>query len=336
MRNKKNWRTIALIILIGLIVFSFLVIQRANVNPFRLFYNLTFEKMNWTLNQARVGLQPICGLDNEWTVLVAGVDYREANYLYGLSDAIRVVRVDFTKPQINVVPLQRDLVVDPPSAMDIEGVMMLNQTYFFGTEGMGHFDGEGFGAGALAAAIEENFEVPIDHYLVINLEIFAQVVNAIGGIEVDLPVLVDDRPISYFPAGKQTLNGAQALNLARARQNYSDSFRINSQSIILNAIFDRIKDPAVLLRLPGIYQAIANSILTDLSAGDIATLLCLVPRMDADVLFFAEPPLDILVSEYQYIPNMSQQMMVYHWDERFPDWIQAALRHGQASSAPSE
>ncbi len=336
MRNKKNWWKVILILLIALISFSFLMIRRSNINIVSLFRDLTFDKMSWTRNQAKVGVMPICGLDNEWTVLVAGVDYRGTEYLYGLADAIRLVRIDFTKPQINVVPLHRNLVVEPPAAMDIEGVMMLNQTYFFGTVGMGHFDGEGFGGGALAAAIRENFGIEVDHYLVVNLEIFEHVVNAIGGIEVDLPTEVDDRPVAYFPPGKQSLNGTQALNLARARRNYSDSFRISSQSIVLNAIFDRVNDPAILLRLPDIYQAVSGSILTDLSAADIATLLCLTPRLKSESLFFAEPPLDILVSEYQFIPNMSQQMMIYRWDARFLNWLTTTLRHGQTESVAAE
>ncbi len=220
-----------------------------------------------------------------------------------LIDAIRVDGKEFTKPQIRVVPLPRNLVVDPPSAMDIEGKMMLNQTYFFGTSGMGHFSGEGYGAGALAAAIKETFGIAIDHYAVLNLAAFTQLIDAIGGIEVDLPTFVDDMPISYFPAGKQTLNGDQALKLARARQKYSDQFRINSQSIILNAVYDRVKDPVILLKIPSIYQTLSSSIQTDLTAADMTTLLCLASRIKAENLLLAEPPMDLLVSEYQFIPN---------------------------------
>ncbi len=43
---------------------------------------------------------PLCGDDNEWMVLAVGIDYRGQDYLYGLSDIVRLVKIDFTKPQV--------------------------------------------------------------------------------------------------------------------------------------------------------------------------------------------------------------------------------------------
>jgi anionic cell wall polymer biosynthesis LytR-Cps2A-Psr (LCP) family protein len=95
--------------------------------------------------------QPLCGNQPDMLILLIGIDSREPGYEYGNSDAIRVVHVDFTKPQIRAVALPRDLVVDiPGDRFDVRGPLKINEAYFFGTPGMGHYKGAGHGAGALA------------------------------------------------------------------------------------------------------------------------------------------------------------------------------------------
>jgi len=132
--------------------------------------------------------RPLCGKTAQWTVLVVATDQGGTdNYLYGLADVIRVVQVDFTQPQINVVALPRNLLVTPPARLKVDGPLLLNQAYFFGTPGMEHYEGSGHGAGSLAETIQYNFGVTADHYLVVNFQAFVNFVNAIGVIEVDLP-----------------------------------------------------------------------------------------------------------------------------------------------------
>jgi anionic cell wall polymer biosynthesis LytR-Cps2A-Psr (LCP) family protein len=79
------------------------------------------------------------------------------------------------------------------------------------------------------------------------------------------PTYVDDRPRAFSPAGKQTLNGEQVLLLARIRLKYPDATRINNQTLIMRAIFKRLKEPRVMLKLPQLLSILEKSVITDLA-----------------------------------------------------------------------
>ena len=212
--------------------------------------------------------KPVCGNESEWFVMLVGLDSREegSEYLYGLADVIRVARIDFTEPSVNVVSISRAMLVKiPEDHILVKGPLLINQSYFFGTRGMGYYTGSAFGAGSLAETIQYNFGITANHYLVVNFQAFVSFVDAIGGIDVDLPNYVDDMPSSYFPAGEQHLTGERALVLARIRKKYSDLDRINNQSLVINAIVQKIKDPAIIARIPDIYASFTGSVLTDAS-----------------------------------------------------------------------
>jgi LCP family protein required for cell wall assembly len=286
--------------------------------------NIIEPLKQWVKNLGKSD-RPLCGKDREWIVLLTGIDYRNGDYLYGLADVIRVARVDFTKPQVNIVAIPRNLLVNPPARLAVDGPLLLNQAYFFGTEGMGYYEGSGFGAGSLAETIHDSFGVTPQHYVVVNFQAFAGFIDAIGGIEVDLPEAVDNLPDSFFPAGVQTLNGEQALALGRIRKKYSDLTRINNQTIILKGIFARLKNPAVLTKLPEIYQTLVESVITDVTPSQINTLICLLPKTNAEDLHFYEPPQDLLTSDNVYIPNLDTEMQIFRWDQGFVDWMQQSL-----------
>jgi len=268
---------------------------------------------------------PLCGDDNEWMVLAVGIDYRGQDYLYGLSDIVRLVKIDFTKQQVKVIALPRNLLVNPPQSLDIQGPILLNQAYLFGTKGMGHYEGSGFGAGSLADTVYHSFGIKTDHYLVVDFHAFIKFIDAIGGIEVDLPTYVDDRPYGYFPPGKQTLSGDEALYLARIRTKYSDLVRISNQTTVLKAVLNRVKEPGVLIKLPGLSESMIKSVLTDATPEQVNTLLCLVRKIDSEDVVFYGAPEELMTNSNILIPNMSAEMNVYQWGQPFVNWLYESL-----------
>ena len=264
--------------------------------------------------------------ENELIFLAIAIDYRGDDYIYGLADSIRLVRVDFDEAQINVVSLPRNLLVNVPTdRITAENPTLLNQSYFFGSPGMGKYAGDGYGAGALAETIQSNFGITVDHYVVIDFGGFIEMVDVLGGIEVDLPVALDDRPSVYFPAGKQILSGEEALQLARARTNYTDLERVNHQNLVLQAVFRKLVDPAVIYRLPTLANTLQDSVLTDVSPEQILTLTALLQRLDEDQILYANPPDDVIANDDQYIPSVRQEMQILRWDSTFIDWLNRSL-----------
>lgn len=269
---------------------------------------------------------PICGEDRELLILAVGIDYRGDDYLYGLGDVIRVIHVDYTQPQVNVVALPRTLLISNlGDHLDVEGPILLNQGYLFGTPGMGHYAGTGFGAGSLSEVIKINFGLAVDHYVVFNFKAFIDFIDEIGGIEVDLPEIVDDRPYAYFPAGKQTLNGKEALDLARVRRKYSDNYRINTQTMIIKSVLRKLTQPQTLIKLPQLALDTRESILTDVTPNQIQDAICLLRKISTEHIDFYSPGDDLILADSEYIPTTDANMYIHRWDSNFVQWLFDAL-----------
>lgn len=267
----------------------------------------------------------ICGEGGVWTILAIGQDYRGEGdeYLYGLADVIRLIRVDFTNSKISVLAIPRDLWVHIPDLADQKiDFGKINQAYFFGTPGMGHFTGTGGGAGLLAETLKFNFGIYPDHYVVVSMNAFVHIIDAVGGIDLTLTQAVDGNvkfAMGYYPAGNYHFNGSEALMFSRIRYGYTELKRIDNESIILNALFDKINSPEVkvnLLEVAKVFQD-ENSVRTDLSPANLATLVCAAGKIDKGNIKMATLPKDSFTGQmifssiqnddtFAYIPNTAK------------------------------
>lgn len=274
-------------------------------------------------------VKPVCGNEDHWDFLLIGIDYRGDGFLYGLADVMRVGRVDFVDMKVNMVALPRDMVVEAPAGtFTEENPMKLNQAYLFGTEGWGGYSGGGNGANSLAEVIRYNFGVTPDHYAVVNFRTVVAFIDAIGGVEVDLPQSVyDPSPeLGSFPAGVQTLNGERALALMRIRTNYSDAFRVGNQNLVIKGLIRKLMQPATLLRVPSLVNEFREGFLTDLNLEQLTSIgVCFLRNFDTADLNSQQIPTDLLTSGRVFLPSLNGESFVYKWDQRVVDWIHATL-----------
>ena len=230
---------------------------------------------------------PQCGGPEKMLFLLVGSDARGNNYASGLADAIRVLRVDFLEPGVMVLAFPRDLYVEIPEISDHYGIThgKLNQAYLYGNDIFKYYDGPGQGLGLLATTLEKNFGIHIDHSAAVNLQTFVKVVDAFGGIDINLPAEIDGRvpasrdPALYFPAGQQHLDGNRAMLLARLRPN-GDLIRNQTQDLLLQALAVKLFNPSTLLQLPDLIATFNSSVQTDLGQAEITQLLCLAALLD--------------------------------------------------------
>lgn len=271
--------------------------------------------------------KPVCGKDAEWIVLMVGIDYRGEDYLYGLADSIRVIRIDFVNMAVNMVALPRDLIVEAPEGrFTAPDPFKINQAYLFGTPGMGHYLGDGLGASALAEVIYYNFGVSVDHYGVINFATLIDFIDAIDGVEIDLPGPVAGGYFGDYPAGIQTLNGERALALSMVREGYGDAFRVRNQTLIMRAALNKLIKPAYWSQVPVLLNEFGNSFLTDLSIEELTNLsVCFLRNFDRENLNTFEAPEGLLSESSAFIPSLNNNAFVYLWDERFLEWMHNAL-----------
>lgn len=265
---------------------------------------------------------PLCGGPESMTILALGVD-SDDDYLYGLSDVIRVAHIDFVTPKVTVLDLPRDLWVAIPEIEHKYGIThgKLNQAYFYGTPGMGYYEGPGQGAGLLARTLDLNFGLAVDHYGAVSMQTFVRIVDAVGGIDIYLPTDVDGTPVDdktedmgYFYAGQQHFTGEKALRFSRIRKRLNAFDRISNQNMVICALKDKVTSPAVLPKIPQIIAAFQNSVLTDLSPEQLAQLACLVPKLDSENLVFTSIPEELLTQSRVYSPQLKASTFVWEAD----------------------
>lgn len=267
--------------------------------------------------------KPLCGGPPVMTILGIGADHgQSSNYLYGLGDAIRVVRVDFVTPKVTALTIPRDLWVDIPGISD-HGITQgkLNQSYFYGNAGMGYYTGSGGGPGLMAQTLDQNFGLRVDHYGAVNMEVFKRIVDAIGGIDIYLPTDVDGTPIDkktanmgYFTAGQHHFNGDQALRFSRIRKRYNDFTRGDFQNMVICALEKKLTSAEVLPKIPKIIAAFQGQVLTDLSLEQLGQLACLLPRLDRKDIIFTSMPQEIFSPGRQYSPQQKDETFILEAD----------------------
>ena len=177
------------------------------------------------------------------------------------TDTILLTRIDPVEQKVTLVSMPRDTMID----MGENGTQKLNAAYAIG------------GASAAVTEVSDLSGVGISHFCLIDMDGLTSVVDALGGIEVDVPMEIDDEDAGgHLDAGLQTLNGEQALILCRSRNAFEeygagDLYRAANQRLVLQAIASKIlsSNPATIAKS---VTAISEFVSTDLSVGQIISL----------------------------------------------------------------
>lgn len=258
---------------------------------------------------------PLCGGPPVMNILAIGSDTRSTGYTWGLSDVMRVVRVDFVKPSITVLDFPRDLWVKIPYISDnLNGQdhEKLNQAYLYGNPGDGfkYWDDPSAGPGLLALTLGINFGVKLDHYIAVNMITFVKMVDAVGGIDVTLD---QNYGGGHLQKGNEHLNGTEALALGRNRTEGVFSRGAN-QNIVLCALQKKLTSPTVISEIPGLIQAFQGSVQTDLSPALMSQLACIathVPRKNIALYSFPE---DLFTGTRIYDPVFKKDVFIWKVD----------------------
>ncbi len=177
------------------------------------------------------------------------------------SDSMILARIDPQSKQVTMVSLHRDTLID----MGTNGKQKLNAAHSIG------------GAAYTIEVVSKFAGVPISHYAEIDFDGFKEAVDALGGVEVDVPMEINDEDAGgHLDAGLQPLNGDQALILCRARHAYDaygdgDRYRAANQRLVLSAVAKKIlsSDP---ITMANTIQALSKYNTTDFNVTDIVSL----------------------------------------------------------------
>jgi len=248
-------------------------------------------------------------------VLVVGADSRADNYIYGLADAIRVVRVDFSSPKVTVLEFPRDLWVEIPHIADnLDGQdhEKINQAYLYGQPGFKYWDDPSGGPGLLALTLNKNFGIKIDHYISVNMRTFVKIVNAVDGIDVNIP---DKTTAQYtgLSVGEHHLNGDQALKVARNRSGGSFE-RTDNQNIVMCALRDKITSPKIVTQIPDLIDSFKENIITDFTPAQLGQLACLGTKMPSQNIILTGFPQGMFTQTRVYDPVFDKRIAILDAD----------------------
>jgi LCP family protein required for cell wall assembly len=168
------------------------------------------------------------------------------------------------------------------------------------------------GFNCLKSIIGYFFGLDIQYYAEVNFTGFTQIVNAFGGVTIDVqsPVVDDRYPTDgngdrriYIPTGLQHMTGAQALIYARSRHGSNDFDRGARQQRVLTSLLAEANIPAILAHLDELVSAFEQTVHTDIPRELIPQLLGLASQVDTKAIhsFVFAPP---LYETEDYVPGV--------------------------------
>jgi len=220
-------------------------------------------------------------------VLLLGIDERTSQHGPWRTDTMIVLTVDPATKTAGMISIPRDLWVPIPGF----GENRINTALF-----LGDLNGYPGGGPALAKkTVQLNFGIPIHYYVRVNFVGFEKVIDAIGGIDIQVPKEINDPKYPddnfgydplYIPAGHHHMDGELALKYARTRHGNSDFDRINRQQQVIMAMRDRVMQlgllPRMLPRLPQLVDSMGDAIQTDIPLSELWALGQLAREIDRD------------------------------------------------------
>lgn len=189
------------------------------------------------------------------------------------------------------------------------------------------------------AYLEDMLDLQIDNYVIVTLDAFKKIVDAIGGVEVDVPAL-DGNGLHYddnyqdlhihLDPGVQTLNGEEAEGLVRYRKGYAegDVGRIKTQQLFLDAFAKKVTSPSIITKIPNIINAVSESVTTDIKLSEITDYLPYLSSMTAENLTF-----NIVPGEGQYIGGKSYYVID---EEKLPVFLEDVFSDHAEEEEPKE
>ena len=198
------------------------------------------------------------------------------------TDVLMILSIDQATNRVGVISLPRDIYID-----NIPGHRpnKINVVDYVGEQD----EPNGGGPALLGSIIEAKMGVPIHHYVRFNFEALKKLVDAMGGIDVDVdcPLYDPNRydqgglPLALEP-GVHRLNGGEALTYVRSRYVGGDLDRTRRQQRFAWAVRNQIQQEDLLPRIPAMYTAIADSVQTDMSLMEAVGLVRFALKLDTE------------------------------------------------------
>lgn len=205
------------------------------------------------------------------SILFLGVDDRDGN-LEGRTDAMILATFNKNEKTIKMISIPRDSLVEIPGRPNRDKI---NHAHAFG------------GIPLTIQTVENLLDIPIDYYIKLNFTAFVEIIDALGGIEIDVPFTFsemdskDQKNAITLHEGLQTLNGEEALAYARMRKNdpRGDIGRGERQQEIIKAVIKKGATLSSITKYDDVFESLENHLMTNLTFRDMLSLHSYSPSL---------------------------------------------------------
>ncbi|MGH2471741.1 MAG: LCP family protein [Candidatus Limnocylindria bacterium] len=198
-------------------------------------------------------------------VLLLGVDSRSDSSTTRNTDTMIVLSLDPVNKAAAMLSIPRDVYVDRPGVFQGK----INAAYAFG------------GYDLARKVVEDLLGIRLNAYALVDFDAFTHIVDAAGGVVIDVkrPVRDESYPTPDYgverldiTAGPQLMDGSTALRFARSRHDTNDYSRAQRQQLVLSALRTRLTEGDFLLRLPALIDRVGSAVQTNFDPANILPL----------------------------------------------------------------
>ena len=288
-KKKKGswWKTLLIVVLVLAIIFggAFAIITNA-LKPNGGISGTTISSIVNTPKEYQ---------GKELNLLVVGIDRSSEGDSVstdgvndGMTDMIMWLHFDNENKSVSMLQIPRNIMVTTDRS--VSGNYQINAVAKTqGNSGYNNID-------ALAQLLYDQFKLECDGYISIRLEALSELIDILGGIDVNVPEAIDYRNVkgggnSYLPAGYQRLTGAQAEFFLRARKTYntSDLKRLEVQRYFYSALFARLRSMTVV-DIARMLPFMLTYVETDLSVSELVSVAVSMLKIHSDKICLARVP----------------------------------------------
>lgn len=265
-RKKKRKKRIALFIILPIVLLGFATAAFGThlYNQFKKTVAGSYEEIEGR-DKSPIRDNAVKIDKDHFSMLIIGVDDSEKRGFgeNSRSDALLLVTVNQNDHTAKLLSIPRDSLVYIP---EVGYETRINHAHAFG------------GPKATIETVENLLDIPVDYYVRVNFQAFLEVIDALGGIEMDVPFAITEQDsndradaISLQP-GLQTLNGEEALAFARTRYIDNDIERGKRQQEVIKAVIQKAASLKSISKLDDVFEAVGTNMKTNLTFDEIKYL----------------------------------------------------------------
>ncbi len=215
---------------------------------------------------------PLVLLSPPADILLLGVDARPGQGFLTRTDSIMLVNINPPTLDVTLLSIPRDVFIRVPGYGD-QRINTINV--------LGEQDAPGSGPNLLKESFKESFGVDVDHVVRLDFDGFRALIDAVGGVDVDVPKLIIDYEYPteeggimtvQFEPGKQHMDGERALQYARTRHQDDDYQRAARQQQVIDALLKKLANPLSVPYWPRFLQALSTYADSDMNTWDMLRL----------------------------------------------------------------